>query len=137
MKLIKASLIDEKPLEWLWAGRVPIGQITLLEGDPGTAKSTLTVAMAAIVSTGGQWPDGAACALGEVIIANAEDPEEEVIKPRLVAAGADVEKCFCITPSEHDAQVFTIPDHVAALEDLVRKRSVRLIVFDPLEAFLS
>lgn len=137
MKLIKASLIDEKPLEWLWLGRIPIGQITLLEGDPGTAKSTLTVAMAAIVSTGQAWPDGAACVRGEVIIANAEDPEEEVIKPRLVAAGADVERVFCICPSEHDAQVFTIPDHVAALEDLVRKRSVRLIVFDPLEAFLS
>lgn len=136
-RLIRADLIEDKSLDWLWLGRIPIGQITLLEGDPGTAKSTLTIAMASIVSRGGDWPDGQPCAPGEVIIANAEDPEEEVIKPRLVAAGADCSKVFVICPGADDAQVFTIPDHVAALEAQVRERSVRLIVFDPLEAFLS
>ncbi len=77
---------------------------------------------------------------GEVIIANAEDPEEEVIKPRLRAAGADCSKVFVICPSdrpEEQNQIFTIPDHVASLEEQVRQRQVRLIVFDPLEAFLS
>jgi len=137
MRLIRSDLIEDKPLQWLWPGRIPIGQITLLEGDPGTAKSTLTLAMASIVTNGADWPDGSECQVGEVIVANAEDPEEEVIKPRLRAAGADCGKVFVICPSETDAQVFTIPDHVAALEERVRERSVRLIVFDPLEAFLS
>jgi hypothetical protein len=137
MRLIRGDLIDDKPLQWLWPGHVPIGVLTVVDGDPGTGKSQLTLAMAAIVSTGADWPDGTPCELGEVIVANAEDPEEEVIKPRLRVAGADCSKVFVICAGEQDSQIFTIPDHVAALESQVRERHVRLIIFDPLEAFLS
>jgi hypothetical protein len=135
--LIQAAQISEKPIHWLWPGRLPIGCITILEGDPGLGKSQIECDLAAHVSTGKDWPDGGFCPQGEAIIANAEDPEEEVIVPRLRAAGADLRNIFIIVPSENEVLPFTIPDHVAQLEATIRDRNVKLVVFDPLEAFLS
>ncbi|MDE2233243.1 MAG: AAA family ATPase [Patescibacteria group bacterium] len=139
MRLVRASEIEEKNLSWLWPGLIPLGQCCILEGDPGTAKSTLTLAIAAHVSTGSRWPDEATCPQGHVIIANAEDPEEEVIVPRLKVAGANLRHCHIMVP-DIDSSVgdsFTIPDHVEKLERLITTWGVKLVVFDPIEAFLS
>ena len=37
---------------WLWPGRVPLGKLTLLIGDPGLGKSFVTLDIAARVSRG-------------------------------------------------------------------------------------
>ena len=57
-------LADVKPerLTWLWPGRIPVGKRFTVDGDPGTGKSTLAVAITAIVTTAGAWPDGRLCA---------------------------------------------------------------------------
>lgn len=136
-QIIRLDKWKSKQLKWLWPGRIPLGQITILEGDPGTAKSQLTCKLAYHVSTGTTWPDGELCEKGDVVIGNAEDPEEEVIKPRLIAVGADEEHTFTISAAKDDTQVFTIPDHVPAFEAAIIGRKLRLLVFDPLESFLS
>jgi len=46
-----------EPLHWLWPGRIPIGSITLLAGDPGVGKSLFALDLAARVTTGAAWPD--------------------------------------------------------------------------------
>ncbi|MDE1871722.1 MAG: AAA family ATPase, partial [Candidatus Micrarchaeota archaeon] len=120
-------------------GLIPIGQCCILEGDPGVAKSTLSLAIAAHVSNGSPWPDDSACPQGHVIIANAEDPEEEVIVPRLKVAGADLRHCHIMVPDLEAAvgDSFTIPDHVGQLERFIVNWGVKLVIFDPIEAFLS
>lgn len=140
MRLRNAASITERQLQWLWPGMIPLQQDTLVEGDPGTAKSTFTLSLAAHVSRGEPWPDGMPCPKGHALIANAEDPDEEVIIPRLKAAGADLNNITTISPSDKiDDIPFTIPESVPWLEAKVRelKLPMKLMVFDPLEAFLS
>ncbi|MHB1473055.1 MAG: AAA family ATPase [Dermatophilaceae bacterium] len=84
--------IDPKGVDWLWEGRIPLGVITVLQGDPKVGKSTLWVEIAAHVSTGTPWPDGSACPKGNVIVLSVEDMAAQTIRPRLDAAGADVHR---------------------------------------------
>lgn len=138
MKLKRASEVEMRGIEWLWPGRIPLKCITLIEGDPGTSKSTLSCVIAAHVSLGRDWPDGQPCPLGAAIMANAEDPESEVITPRLTAAKADLTKVSIIVPTDdNDTSMFTIPDNVDALAKEIVDMNVRVVIFDPLEAFLS
>jgi hypothetical protein len=53
------SEVEAERVEWLWEGRIPLGKITLIDGDPGTGKSAVTTDLAARVSVGKPWPDGA------------------------------------------------------------------------------
>jgi hypothetical protein len=55
-----ASMIPRETVEWVWPGRIPAGKLTVIEGDPATAKSTMTLDLAARVTRGSTWPDGEA-----------------------------------------------------------------------------
>ena len=50
--LVLLSAVQCHPVNWLWPGRVPKGKLTLIVGDPGTGKSTLTMDLVARVSSG-------------------------------------------------------------------------------------
>ena len=85
---VLVSLADVTPerLTWLWEGRMPRGKLVVVDGDPSVGKSTLAVTLAAHVSTGKPWPDGAPCEAGDVLILSAEDGLADTIRPRLDAA---------------------------------------------------
>lgn len=85
----RMSEIRSRGISWLWPGRLALGKLSLIVGDPGQSKSTLIAAIAAHVSTGRAWPDGTPCPQGSVVMASAEDDPEDTIRPRLDAAGAD------------------------------------------------
>ena len=70
-------------VEWLWEGRLPRAKLIVVAGDPGVAKSYLTLSMASILSVGGVWPDGNAAPLSNVLIVSAEDGLADTIRPRL------------------------------------------------------
>ena len=78
------------PIKWLWPGRIAKGKLTLLVGDPGLGKSFITLDMAAHITRGEKWPDGAPCPLGTVLLLSAEDDPADTIRPRLDAMGAEV-----------------------------------------------
>lgn len=82
------SQISPQPLKWLWSGRIPLGKLTLLIGDPGLGKSLATVDLTARITRGVDFPDGACSVGGSVIMLSAEDDPEDTIRPRLDAAGA-------------------------------------------------
>lgn len=71
----RLDTVTREQLEWLWPGRIPLGKLTLLAGDPGLGKSFVTLDMAARVSTGASWPDTPILkqTAGGVILLNAED----------------------------------------------------------------
>lgn len=129
-----AEIAPER-LEWLWPDRIPMGTVTLLFGDPGLGKSMLTVDLAAAVSRGGRLPDGAQAPGGAVLFLSAEDDAGTTIRPRLDAAGADVERV-------HEIRVpgrwFSLADDLKGLEaEVERIGDVRLVVIDPVSAFLG
>ena len=50
MKRETGGGVDREPVRWLWPERIPLGKVTVLDGDPGTGKSTLTLTIAAKVA---------------------------------------------------------------------------------------
>src|SRR5687767_1579277 len=89
----RVSEMTAKPVEWLWPGFLPAGMLAVLDGDPGTGKSVLTCDLAARVTTGREMPTGGhKIEPGAVLMLNAEDDAERIIKPRLAVAEANQQR---------------------------------------------
>ena len=52
----KMSDIKPKPINWLWKDYIAKGTFTLITGEPELGKSQITLSMAAVVTTGENWP---------------------------------------------------------------------------------
>jgi putative DNA primase/helicase len=139
------SEIKPETLKWLWPGRIPLGKLTLIVGDPGLGKSLVITDVAARVSRGVSFPDGEACELGAAIMASAEDDPADTIRPRLDNAGADVARVHAlegmrVTLSDNSTaeRTFDLETGIAVLEDAIaRIHGVRLITVDPISAYLG
>lgn len=133
------EVVSEK-VSWLWEGWLPRGKLVLLGGHPGDGKSTLTTAMAATLSVGGQWPDGSRVPVGGTIFLLAEDSLSDTVRPRLEQHGADLAKIRSLdTIRELDGsqRVFSLAEHLDMLEDSILETGAELVVIDPLTAFMS
>lgn len=96
------SDVAVRPVEWLWPRWIPLGKVTILDGDPGMGKSTLLLDLAARLSRDGLMPDGAVGRVGSSLILSAEDGEADTIKPRLEAAGGVAERLFTLPAVQGD-----------------------------------
>ena len=144
-ELRRFSDIRPKMLRWLWLRRIPLGKLTLIAGDPGLGKSLITIDIAARVSKGSRFPDGAPCEPGDVIILSAEDDAEDTIRPRLDAAGAEVSRIHLLeavrvvtTDGKSTESTFNLERDIPALEDaLIRTPGARLVTVDPVSAYVG
>lgn len=131
LRAITVRLVDVEPEEirWLWPGRIPFGKLIIVEGDPGLGKSTVTLDLAARLSTGRSTPDGHPTEQTTSIIMTAEDGLSDTIRPRLEAAGADCSRIVAITGVESDGHndLMMLPTHLAALRQAVDERGARLV----------
>ncbi len=126
------SAVQETNVEWLWYPYIPFGKITLLQGDPGDGKSTFIIDLIARITRGKELPDlQTTSACYNVIYQCSEDNYADTIKPRLIKAGADCERVAYIV---EDSQALTIDD--LRVEDAVIKTGARLLVFDPIQAYI-
>lgn len=133
------STVKPEPVHWLWRDRIPLGRITMIEGDGGVAKSWLTMDIAAHVTTGRPfYPDGSKCPQGNVIIVSAEDDPAEVIVPRLIGQQADLTKVKAVSAvNDSDGErPFTL-ENVDRLELLIQDVSPKLVIIDPIVAYLG
>jgi archaellum biogenesis ATPase FlaH len=133
--------VTPRPVGWLWARRLPLGNLTIIAGDPGLGKSLLTLDIAARTSAGTPWPDSAGepNPPGSVLVFSAEDDLETTVVPRLIAAGADLRSIHTIESVESDggSTSFTL-ENLKALEAAIKGvRDVKLVVVDPVTAFLG
>jgi hypothetical protein len=138
--ITRFSAIEARPVDWLWRGYVPAGMLTVLDGDPGLGKSTVTADLAARVSTGRAMPDGSAGrSPAGVVLLSAEDDLARTIRPRLEAAGADLERIATLALADRDggrrAPLITAAD-LGRVEEAIRTLGARLLVLDPLVAYL-
>ena len=139
---VRLADVEPEKVNWLWPARLPAGKLVILDGDPGVGKSTLAVDIAARVSTGREWPDGAPCPTGGVLILSAEDGLGDTIRPRLDAAAGDPTRVHALTeiryPGE-DGQLRARPPTLAdvdELEEAVARTGARLVIIDVLMAYL-
>jgi hypothetical protein len=146
-RLVRMSDVQPEQVRWLWPSRVPLGKLTLLMGDPGLMKSTLTLFMAAQVTNGGAWPDCVALAgdanapQGDVVLLTAEDGLADTVRPRLDELGADVARVWVLEavaePKEGGERSFNIRNDIPQLERVVMEKQAKLVVVDPLNAYTS
>ena len=137
----RASDVSPQSVMWLWEPHFASGKLSLLVGDPGLSKSTLTVCIASHVTTGKPWPNGCACPVGEVLMVNAEDDPADTTRPRLDAAGALVERVHfldgvadCIDGSTRSFSL----GHVDVIDDFLEQNpDVRLVIIDPISAYMA
>lgn len=141
LKLVPMQDVAASHVEWLWGGRLPRGKLAVLAGDPGLGKSYLTLKIAAIVSQGGEWPDGSRATAGHVLIISAEDDYGDTIRPRLDCLGADVARITAIDGVLGDGPDVLRPFSLRMDIDLLRQgiadTGAVLVVVDPLNAFLG
>lgn len=133
MNLIKMSDVQAEPVKWLWYPYIPYGKITLIQGDPGDGKTTFVLAVAALLSNGNSMPE---CDSTEspqtVIYQTAEDGLADTIKPRLIEVGADCTRVVVIDESEAP---LSFSD--GRIEQAIVKTSAKLLILDPLQAYLG
>lgn len=133
-----AANVKTRRVDWAWQGYVPLGKLTIVEGDPGDGKSVLTLDLAARWSQGRPMPDGSDCAGPfRVMLVSAEDDMADTIVPRLAAAGARLEGVELVPHGATPDKPFEFAHDLEALERRVVDQGIRVIVFDPLTAFLS
>ena len=145
LRTTSAADVEPRAVEWLWPGRIPLGKITTIVGDPKIGKSILTLDLAARVSRGMRWPDtqnGEKAEPGRVLLLSAEDDIEDTIVPRLQAAAADLGNVEIVggvsEPKAAGSRLFQIDRDLYHLErKLAATEGVRLVVLDPVSAFMG
>jgi len=132
LKIIRMSDIQAESVDWLWEPYIPRGAISLVQGDGGTGKTTLSLAIAAAITQGDALPGGIRTEPANVIIQNAEDSYPRTIKPKLEQFAADCDRIFAI---DEDDEPLCYSDQ--RIEDIIIEKRANLIVFDPLQAFFG
>lgn len=139
---------DVKPerLEWLWPGKIPVGKLTMLAGDPGLGKSLVTLAVATALSLGSRWPvEGSYAPCGDTIFLSAEDDAADTLVPRLIAASANLNRIHILDAVRRRTNdgatvegTFDLSRDITSLEsEIARRGNVKLIVIDPISAYLG
>ena len=133
VKLISMDTIPIEAVKWLLYPFIPLGKITILQGDPGEGKTTLALQIIAALTTGKPvWEGAPLMEPVNVIYQTAEDGLSDTIKPRLVAAGADCSKVMVIDDSD---RVLTLDDD--RLEQAIEQTGARLVVLDPIQGYIG
>lgn len=126
------SEIAAARIEWLWKGRIPIGCITLLEGDGGIGKSFVVSSLGSAISSGQALPDDTPKAPARVLLLAAEDDPGVVLRPRFESHGADLENVFIFN---QDLLLDESGFQTLRLE--IARLVPKLIVIDPVVSFLG
>ena len=141
VKLRCGADIEAQAITWLWDKWLPSGKLTILAGTAGTGKTTLAVGLAAALTSGGRWPDGKHCKQrGNVLIWSSEDNPDDTLVPRLIASGADMNRCHFIDGiAENGVSVpFDPAQDIPELNKAVERiGGVKLLIIDPIVSAVS
>ncbi len=141
--LVQLSTVTPEPVEWLMDGWLPQGALSILDGDPGLGKSTLTLDLAARVSRGWKMPpEGGpdpSRQPGTVLLLGAEDSLKHTVRPRLDAAGADTARVISLEGMKvgDEDRDPVLPWDLFELAEWITENRVQLVIVDPLMAFIE
>ena len=128
----KMSEVEETVVQWLWYPFIPFGKVTLIQGNPGKGKTWLAMAIAAYCTNGKELPNALPIEPFNVLYQTAEDGIADTIKPRLAKCGADMTRVRFI--NEDEKQLSMTDDRI---EKAIRQNNVRLMIMDPIQAYLG
>lgn len=133
LRIINMEDVEATEVKWLWYPYIPYGKITIIQGDPGEGKTTLVLNLAALLTRGEKLPESEITAEPiNVLYQSAEDGLADTIKPRLIAANADTSRVMVI--DETDIELSMTDYH---LEAAIQQTGAKLVILDPLQAYLG
>ena len=124
--------IEQTSVKWLWFPYIPFGKLTIIQGNPGEGKTYFAMMLTAACTNRKLFPNMEDIEPFNVIYQTAEDGMGDTIKPRLVEAGADLSRVMVIDDTE---EALTLSDD--RIEKAVRQNHVRLVIIDPVQAFIG
>ena len=132
VKIIRMSDVELTPVDWLWKPYLPFGKLSVLQGNPGEGKTYFAMHLAAACTNGKLLPNMERVEPFNVIYQTAEDGLGDTVKPRLIEAGADLDRVLVIDDS--DVQL-TLSDE--RIEKAIVENNARLVIIDPIQAYLG
>lgn len=128
--LLPAAQVPYTEPDWLIEPYFLTGKGTLIQADNGMGKTAFICAVAACVSAGKDFLGLRVHVPGPVLILSVED-DPSVLRGRIEACGGNLDNCLFM-PMAAD---MTLND--PRIEEAVRVSGARLLIFDPLQAFLG
>ena len=132
VKIIRMSDVELTPVDWLWKPYLPFGKLSVLQGNPGEGKTYFAMHLAAACTNGKLLPNMERMEPFNVIYQTAEDGLGDTVKPRLIEAGADLDRVLVIDDS--DVQL-TLSDE--RIEKAIIENNAKLVIIDPIQAYLG
>lgn len=135
-----AANVVAESMTWLWQHYIPLRMVTEFIGHADVGKSTLAFDIAARVTRGEPIFNGASSEPANVLIASMENHTARVLVPRLIAAGADmarVEIIDHVVTADGQERDLELPEDQDLFLSAIRDRSVRLLVVDPIAAYIG
>ena len=132
VKIIRMSDVELTPVDWLWKPYLPFGKLSVLQGNPGEGKTYFAMHLAAACTNGKLLPNMEHMEPFNVIYQTAEDGLGDTVKPRLIEAGADLDRVLVIDDSEVQ---LTLSDE--RIEKAIVENNARLVIIDPIQAYLG
>lgn len=139
--LVHLEEVEPEQVDWIWDSRLAVGKITLLGGDPDLGKSQIAIDMAARISRGTHWPQGARAPIGSTIFLCSEDGVADTIRPRAEAATADLSRLRALESSyivNGKRKQINLQDDLHILAKAIKRvGDVKLIVVDALTSYVG
>lgn len=130
LPLICADSVEYVPPRWLIEPYFQRGKGTLIQADPGTGKTAFMCAIAAHVTTGTPFINTPVETPGAVLMLSVED-DLGVLRGRIAKNGGDLKKVFFM--SNASEMTLNSPE----IEQAIKQIGAKLLIFDPLQAFLG
>lgn len=139
--VVRLSDVEPEKVSWLAPGTLPFGKFVIIEGDPGTSKSTLTLDLAARITRGQSVLGAAPHEPRNVVLVTFEDGLADTVRPRIDALGGDASRVFVFRAvaigDAGDEREPTLPDDVEHLRAIIEEHAAALVIIDPLGAALG
>jgi putative DNA primase/helicase len=136
VQLVRGTEFNPEPVSWLWNGWLARGKLHVLAGAPGCGKTTIALAIAAIVTAGKCWPDQTCAPPGNVLIWSGEDDFNDTLLPRLIAMGVDRSRIYFVggvTTADGQQRPFDPSSDMDSLYNEARKiGDISLLIVDPI-----
>lgn len=137
LSLTPASSIVMRRVRWTWDSRWAIGSLALVAGKQGLGKSTVVYERGARL-TRGELEGEFYGTPRSMFVCATEDSWEMTIAPRLVAAGADLDRVFRVDVMERDRRTgLSLPADVDAIQQAAADYEAAILVLDPLTSRLD
>lgn len=130
--MIRMSEVQQTEVERFWHPYIPFGKLTIIQGNPGEGKTFFAMQLAAACTNRKFLPQMEPFEPFNMIFQTAEDGLGDTVKPRLLSAEADLERVLVIDDANNP---LTLADE--RIENAIRENHARLVIIDPLQAFLG